>query len=80
MEQLTNYLIEKYPHGCPLLKTFCEENPDIVPERRARNIIDSLEPQPDEVRACFKKRMGSWHVLVMPYAQLMTDGRTVIAA
>ncbi|WOJ94214.1 hypothetical protein R0135_03365 [Congregibacter variabilis] len=59
-----HYLIEKYPSGFETVTAFGKAHPEILPERRARNMIATLTQQPEPVQRVFRKRFGRWGIHV----------------
>ena len=75
---LKEYLLSKYPHGMPLVTDFCAGDPDLLKLRTARRNIDRLESLPEELRRCYRKRAGRWHLDVLAYCGYMMDERPII--
>ena len=76
--QLKQHLLKRYPHQFPTVTVFCRENPQLLPERRARYQIDKLLCMPEEIQRCFKTRGGRWHVDVVAFADFMADERPIL--
>ncbi len=78
MTPLAEYLLKQYPIQFALVTKFSRENPELAPERRLRGMIDTLASQPEQVKRCFKKRGGRWHIDVVAFAEMMADERPIL--
>ncbi len=77
---MQHILLEQYPTGfCPL-NQFGAEHPNLMPTRRARQKIATLEQQDEDVKRIFRKRFGRWYIHIPSLIAYMERDESIIPA